>query len=648
MQTKRRGFRLFKKPSLLFPAAAAPVPTAPVTARRVATAPAPLLAGASLSVLLIILFLTLFPETFSNSLSWIQNVFVMKFSWFYTLIVFGLLGFCFFAAFGPWGRIRLGRRPRPKYSFFTWLAMLFSAGMGTGLLFSGVWEPLHHWIYPPESGGGAGSVGGRTMEALNQSFQIVFLHWGLPGWAVYTFMGLAAARLSLQKATDRAASPETPAPETPAPLKNPPKGAPAPGAPAHLRVSVFLRPLWKGIDHSPAGFAIDLLTAVAALCGVAATLGRGALQINSGMEELFNLPFSKTAQAAVVILITFAACLSVLSGIDKSIRRLSELNILLGFFLLVFVLSLGPSTQLFSAFIQNLWLSLKTLPLAPFQSERRGDAEWRSLWTALYWAWWIAWSPFVGLFIARISEGRTVRELVLGALAAPAALSCLWFAAFGGSAVFLHLEGAADWEPLLKSESSVLIFKFLQTFPLGAAAAFVALVSVILFFITSSDSASYTLHQMASPEIGRNGKSGDSPSAASEKTLDKKAPGPDGIGGAEKSLIEKLPLQKSSAAGTASWRRASQRAARRGKISWASLEGILALSLILLGGTKSLELLVIFTAFPFAVLMIFIAAGLIKDFRKNPAGPQRIFEKEPVGLLRKIAAFLLKKKTAEL
>ena len=565
MQTKRRGFRLFKKPSLLFPATAAP-----------ATAtPAPLFVGASLSVLLILLFLLLFPKNFSDSLLWIQNVFVMKISWFYTLIVFGLLGFCFFAAFGPWGRIRLGRRPRPKYSFFTWLAMLFSAGMGTGLLFSGVWEPLHHWIYPPDGGvpeggffgrGSAGEGAGRAMEALNQSFQIVFLHWGLSGWAVYTFMGLAAARFCLSKD--------------------------AQGAGAPLRVSAFLRPLWKGVDRSKAGFAIDLLTAIAALCGVAATLGRGASQINSGMKELFGLPFSQTAQAVIVVLITCAACASVLSGLDKSIRRLSELNILLGCFLLVFVLSLGPSRQLFSSFLQNLWTSLHTLPLAPFQSERRGDAAWRSLWTALYWAWWIAWSPFVGLFIARISEGRTVRALVLGALAAPALLSCLWFAAFGGSAAFLHLKGVSNWEPFLKSDRSVLIFKFLETFPFGAVAAFVALISVILFFVTSSDSASYTLHQMASGEIDR--------------------------GETEDGFLKKALAQKTLAEG------------RRGKIGWASLEGILALSLILLGGIKSLELLVIFTAFPFAVLMIFIAAALIQDFRQKPDGSQGIFEKEPV------------------
>ena len=259
--------------------------------------------------------------------------------------------------------------------------MLFSAGMGTGLLFSAVWEPLYHWFFPESGQGG-------SLESIDRSFQITFLHWGFAGWAVYTFMGLAVACLSFRK-----------------------------GLP--LRVSSLLHSLLKGKTNGVIGISIDILASTAILCGVATTLGRGTLQINSGLKEMLNIPFSGLTQALIIIAITFIATCSLLSGLNRGIRRLSELNILLCLLLMVFVFCFGPTVKLLNSFVEYFGAYLQNSFASITQVESLGSVEWRSQWTVFYWAWWIAWSPFVGIFIARISEGRTIRQFVFGALLFP-------------------------------------------------------------------------------------------------------------------------------------------------------------------------------------------------------------------------------------
>ena len=476
--------------------------------------------GSSLVALTVISFSLIYPSSFLNLLSWIKNLFIVNVSWFYVLIVFSLFCLCIYLALGPYRNLRLGRRSRPKYNNFTWLAMLFSAGMGTGLLFSGVYEPLHHYIFPP--------VGeGYTPEALKLSFQLTFLHWGFAGWAVYTFMGLAIAWFSFTK-----------------------------GLP--LRVSSLLHPLLKKKLRNPVGAFIDILAVTVTLFGVAATLGRGTLQINSSLKELLNVPFSQEVQALIIITVTLITTLSVVSGLNRGIRRLSELNIILCFLLLFFVLFSGPTVFLLNSFVEYSGAYLQNLIRGMTQVESLGAVEWRSKWTILYWAWWIAWAPFMGIFIARISEGRTMGQVVLGALAVPTVLSCFWFTVFGGTAILYETINTVNLAPLLKTEYSLLTFQFLESFPFSKILSFIALFSVTMFFITSSDSASYVIHRISS---------------------------------------------KPSRSGT--WN----------KIYWSFLEGFLALMIVFSGGMDSLELLVIIITFPFAILMGWIAFGFLKDLR---------------------------------
>ncbi len=399
--------------------------------------------------------------------------------------------------------------------------MLFSAGMGTGLLFSGVYEPLHHYLFPPT---GSGS----TPEAMDLSFQLTFLHWGFSGWVVYTVMGLVFSYFCLYK-----------------------------GYP--FRISCMLYPFLKDKINSPIAWCIDIFSIIAILFGVATTLARGTMQINSGLKHLFDIPFSETVQAIIIVVITLCATLSVLSGLQRGIRRLSEITILLCLMLLVFMFAVGPSIFLLNSFVEYTGVYLQNLIVDMTRINSLGSAEWRSQWTILYWAWWIAWAPFVGTFIARISEGRTVREFIIGTLMVPSVISFLWFIAFGGTAIEQHMSGVMNLEPFVKTEYSILVFKFLEHFPLAKIMSSIALIAVALFFITSSDSASYIVHNLAGTK-----------------------------------------------------NQASQ------KIYWAGLEGFIALVVLFLGGIKSLELLVIITAFPFTVFVCVIVYGFFKELKNLP------------------------------
>lgn len=482
----------------------------------------PIFTGSFLLISSVLIFAFAIPTLFFRFLSWVQNIFVFNISWFYILLIFFFFCFCVYMIFSPYGKVRLGTISRPRYSHFTWIAMLFSAGMGTGLLFSGVYEPLYHYIYPPVGKGG-------TLDSLHLSFQLTFLHWGFSGWAVYTLLGLAMAYFSFCK-----------------------------GQPQ--RISCMLYPILKEKTEGRLGTAIDILSVTVILFGVATTLGRGAMQINSGLKELFDMPYSQLVQSAIIFCITLIATLSLLSGLDKGIRRLSELNIVICILLLLFVLFTGPTVYLLDSFIEYSGAYLQHLLSSMTWVHSLGSVEWRSQWTILYWAWWIAWAPFVGLFIARISEGRTIREFVLGCLIVPTLLSLLWFVVFGGTAIHYHILGEMDLVSFLKTEYSIVVFEFLKHLPFTEIVSVIILFAVVIFFVTSSDSASYVIHHISD-------KSG------------------------------KLPVFS--------------------KICWALLEGMLAVILIYFGGIKSLELLVIVTAFPFSLLICLICYSFLKELKKD-------------------------------
>ena len=485
-------------------------------------------AGAGLFVLALFLLSSMAPVAFFNLLNWIQNVFVFYFSWFYVLLFFLAFCLCLYLSFGPYRKKRLGHLKKPKYNNWTWIAMLFSAGMGTGLVFSGVYEPLHHYFYPPIGSGG-------TADAFSLSFQLTFLHWGFSGWAIYALMGLAMAYFCFCKNDEQ-------------------------------KISVMLQPLFKNKMTRGWRYMVDILSVVVILMGVATTLGRGSEQINSGLKELFSFPYSPLIQVSIIGLITGLATCSLLSGLNKGIRFLSELNMLVCLSLLVFVLLAGPTVFLLNAFVEHFGAYLQNLISQMTQVHSLGPQEWRSQWTVLYWAWWLAWAPFVGLFIARISEGRTVQELILGAMIAPTLLSALWFTVLGGTAIHGHIEGTMDFQVLLKTEYSLALFAFLKHLPMTEIVSVVALFAVGVFFVTSSDSASYVIHH---------------------------------ISASRKELSAKNPSQLS-------------------KVYWSILEGTLAMALIYFGGTKSLELMVILMAFPFSFLFCLICYSFFKEIKKEP------------------------------
>ena len=480
------------------------------------------LTGSSLLILFVLIFIFVNPDGFFNTLSWIQNVFVLHISWFYILLFFLFFCFCIYMMLGPYGKVRLGVISQPKYNYFTWIAMLFSAGMGTGLLFSGVYEPLYHYVYPP-------SGSGNTPESLSLSFQLTFLHWGFSGWTVYTLMGMAMAYFSFCK-----------------------------GVPQ--RISCMLYPILRKRKQILWGTAIDILSVTVILFGVATTLGRGAMQINSGLKELFEINYSPSVQSVIIVVITLIATLSLLSGLNKGIRRLSELNIVVCTLLLLFTLFAGPTSFLLNSFVEYSGAYLQNLLSSMTWVNSLGSVEWRSQWTILYWAWWIAWAPFVGLFIARISEGRSIREFVLGCLLVPTLLSCLWFTVFGGTAIQYQQAGEMNLTPLLKTEYSMVVFEFLKHLPFTKIMSLLTLLAVTIFFVTSSDSASYVIHRISNK-------------------------------------FGKMPLLN--------------------KIYWALLEGLLAMILIYFGGIKSLELLVIIVAFPFSLLICLICYSFIKELRAD-------------------------------
>ena len=486
----------------------------------------PILAGAGSFVFLLFLLSSMAKVTFVHFLSWIQNIFVLWFSWFYVLLFFSAFCFCLYLAFGPYRKKRLGHLNKPKYNNWTWIAMLFSAGMGTGLVFSGVYEPLYHYFYPPQGEGG-------TTDSLSLSFQLTFLHWGFSGWAVYALMGLAMAYFCF--------------------CKN-----------YNLRVSSMLAPLFSHKLKGGWMYVVDILSVVVILMGVATTLGRGALQINSGFKELFGIPYSAFIQSGIILLITGMATASLLSGLNKGIRLFSELNMFVCLLLLLFILFAGPTVLLLNSFVEHFGAYLQGLISSMTWVHSLGSVEWRSQWTILYWAWWLAWAPFVGLFIARISEGRTVQELILGALIAPTLLSAIWFTVLGGTAIQGHIEGTMDFQSLLKSEYSLTLFAFLKHLPWTGLVSTLALLTLVVFFVTSSDSASYVIHHISHTKKG---------------------------------LSVKYP--------------------RLSKVYWSVLEGGLAMALIYFGGMTALQLLVIIMSFPFAILFCLICYSFFKEIKKE-------------------------------
>ncbi|MFB6224104.1 MAG: BCCT family transporter [Haloarcula sp.] len=429
------------------------------------------------ALLIIALFVAvtiLLGDTAASAYTWLFNTIGNTFGWFYLLAVNVFIITLLYFAFSKYGNIKIGGVEAEKeFSDFSWMAMLFSAGMGIGLMFFSVSEPLYYFQNVPSFFGAEAGTGGAAAAAMAQTF----FHWGFHPWAIYGLVGLGLAFFSFNR-----------------------------GLPLTFR-SIFWPLLGERIYGWP-GHIIDLVTVFATLFGLSTSLGLGVAQVNTGLSYvggdilgLMSIPTGTMPQVLLIIGITLIATMSVAAGLDGGVKRLSTINLYLMFALLGFMLLVGPTVYIFGAWVEGLGAYFGNILALGFFTGTLGQAanSTPTAWTVFYWGWWIAWSPFVGMFIARISKGRSVREFVLGVLFLPSLFSTLWLSVFGGSALFNSLAGngqaLATYNEL---GQTVAMFALLQQFPFGAISGLLATLLVITFFVTSSDSGSLVIDHLTS------------------------------------------------------------------------------------------------------------------------------------------------------
>ncbi|MFZ7229191.1 BCCT family transporter [Avibacterium avium] len=424
----------------------------------------PFVIGATLLLVILLLAATLIlPEKTTALLDWAKAGVFANFSWFYILAFSIFLCFLFVLSVSSLGNIKLGsNEEEPEFSFLSWLAMLFAAGMGVGLMFFGVAEPLTHYFSTITTG----SAEHKQQEALLHTF----FHWGIHAWAVYGVIALALAYFGFRYKL-----------------------------PLALRSCFY--PLLKDRINGKIGDVIDIMALVATLFGIITTLGFGAAQLGAGLTELGVVQKNSFGlQTIIIVVVMSIAVFSAISGVGKGVKLLSEINLGLALTLMLFILVTGPTLYLLTTFSDNIGIYLSNLVRLSFKTYayETENTAWFTGWTVLYWAWWCSWAPFVGLFIARISRGRTIREFIFGVLAVPSLFSILWFTVFGDSAIWLELNVANGALHEFTSAPEKLLFKFLDYLPLSALTGTLALVIISLFFITSADSGIYVLNNMAS------------------------------------------------------------------------------------------------------------------------------------------------------
>lgn len=395
----------------------------------------------------------------STSLGWV----IRNFGWMFILIAFGGLLLCVFLFVHPWGHTRLGPDDsRPDFGTFSWVSMMFAAGLGAGLLFYGIAEPVSHWTKPPH-----GLAEPQTEQAALVALRYTYFHWGFNGWAMYAVMGGAMAYFSFRK-----------------------------GLP--IQVSATFTPL-LGPDASkkPLGRLVDALAIVATLFGTATALGLNGLQLNSGFAHLFGVPKSNAVAVAIILVVTMLFVLSATSGVEKGINFLANLGMRATILIFLFFLVFGGSTVLvISQGIESIGTYAMQVLSMSLQTGV-GDEQWMASWTIFYWAWWVSWAPFVGMFVARISRGRTIREFMLGVVAAPTGFGFLWFAVVGGTGIELQRSGEADIAGSLTTPE-LSLFTALDALPLPLLSSGVCVALIALFFISGADAASVVMATMAS------------------------------------------------------------------------------------------------------------------------------------------------------
>ncbi|WP_107851364.1 BCCT family transporter [Oceanimonas marisflavi] len=474
---------------------------------------------------------------FSDLRSWLTSTL----DWFFLASGNIIVLVCLGLILSPLGRVRIGgTQATPDFSYIGWFSMLFAAGMGIGLMFFGVSEPLTHFSTSlagttVENGvrtdwAPLGGAAGDAAEATRLGMAATLYHWALHPWAVYAVLALGLAIFSFNK-----------------------------GLPLTMR-SVLYPLLGERVWGWP-GHIIDILAVVATLFGLATSLGYGASQASAGLNFLFGIPDTTTTQVVLVILITAVALVSVLAGLDAGVKRLSEINMGLAALLLLFVIIVGPTLLIFTGLFNNFVSYFEYFPALsmPFGRE---DANYSQGWTAFYWAWWISWSPFVGMFIARVSRGRSVREFLIAVLVVPTTACMLWFSAFGGTAI--HQVVSEGYQAVTEADLPLQLFVMLEDLPLTAITSFIGIVLVVVFFVTSSDSGSLVIDTIAA-----GGKVN--------------APKPQ-------------------------------------RVFWCTFEGLVAIALMLGGGLAGLQAMAVSTGFPFTIVLLISCVALIKGLMSEPRG----------------------------
>ncbi len=486
----------------------------------------PVFIPSALITLVFVIGTIVFNEQAKISFSNFQQYMSSNLGWFINAAINYFLFFVVFLAFSKFGKIKIGgTSAKPDFKKFSWIAMLFSAGMGIGLVYFSVAEPMLHFNNPIDANF-------TEVEKAQQAMKHTFLHYGFHVWGIYALLGIALAYFTFNK--NQA-----------------------------LSIQSTLKPLLgRKLLNFGFGNAIDVIAVLATLFGLATSLGFGAIQFSTGVSEMTNLNNGINLQVVSIVGITLIATISVISGLQKGLKILSNLNIIIALILFVFILIIGSTAFLLDGYIESLGSYLTHFfELSTNRNQLNEDGQWFKDWSKFYWVWWISWSPFVGTFIARISKGRTIKEIAIYGVLIPSLFSFLWMSVLGGTALDLQLSGVTDLSTIVAEDSSLALFKMLENLPFYEITASLSIFLVATFFITSSDSGSLVVDLMTS-------------------------------GG-------KLNAPKGQ------------------KVFWAFMEGAIAIALLVGGGLTALQSASISTGFPFAVILILVSLSLLKALRKD-------------------------------
>ncbi|WP_305421922.1 BCCT family transporter [Photobacterium leiognathi] len=501
--------------------------------------------GSAFLVVIFVLFTVLAPELANKWYSAAKDYIASDWAWFYVAIMSGFLFFSFWLIISRYGNIKLGKdNESPEFSLFAWFSMLFGAGIGIGILFWSIAEPIYHFQSNPFIEEGKA----QTVEAAQVAMRVSIFHWGLHGWGLFAVIGLALAYFSYRK-----------------------------GLPLSIRSSLY--PIFGDRIYGPIGHAADLLAVFGTVFGIATSLGLGAQQMNAGLNHLLGVDISTTNQIILIVVISILATLSVLSGVNKGIRILSEWNMRLTILILGLFVIFGPTAYVLGAIVTNTGdYFVNAIELGMWVNPDP-ENQWQGWWTVFYWGWWIAWAPFCGVFIARISKGRTIREFILGVLIAPTMLAIIWISIFGNTAMYLELYGSGGVVEAVNNDLTMALFKTIELMNenifVTKSMTIICTFMLVTYFITSADSATLVVCTLIS-------------------------------------MGDEHPPS-------------------RYRVFWGAAVGAVAAVLLFAGGLKALQTASIVAALPFSFVVILAAIGLYKSLRLEPlpAGSQHKVQSKP-------------------